>query len=292
MSDAQIKDVDQVTGVTTTGHEWDGIRELNNPLPRWWLWLFYATIVFSVGYMAVYPAVPLVSDATKGLLGWNTRSAVEADLAALEAARGERLAQLRAAPLEAIPADPKLLAFAQAYGKAAFGDNCGGCHGAGGAGAKGYPNLNDDEWIWGGTLADISTTITHGIRSGTDEARVGPMPAFVRDGVVSRADAGALADHVRALAGLPATGTTDPAKGAELFAANCAACHGAEGRGNRELGAPNLTDAIWLYGSDRATLVETIANGRGGVMPAWSGRLDEATIKALTVYVHTLGGGE
>lgn len=288
---AAEQDIDRVSGVTTTGHEWDGIKELNNPLPRWWLWIFYATIVWAALYAIAYPAIPLMSRATGGVLGWNSRTAVAADLAALEARRGADLQALRAAPLEAIAADARLLGFARAYGKAAFGDNCAACHGAGAGGAKSYPNLIDDEWLWGGKLADIQQTITYGIRSGHDETRQGNMPALVRDGLIKRDEAAILADYTRHLAGLPVE-KLDVAKGAQLFAANCASCHGDAGKGNRELGAPNLTDSIWLYGSDRAAILEGLTNGRGGVMPAFTGRLDEATVKALTVYVHTLGGGE
>lgn len=292
MASPHTNDIDDVTGVSTTGHEWDGIKELNNPLPRWWLWTFYACILFSAIYVVVYPAIPLISTATNGTFGWNSRSAVVQDLAALDASRGSSLAALKAASLDEIKADPKLLSFAQAYGKAAFGDNCGGCHGAGAGGAKGYPNLVDDDWIWGGTLADIQQTIMYGIRSGHDQARIGSMPAFVKDGVLKREEASILADYVRSIAKLPVSSSAKLDKGAELFAANCAACHGDAGLGNKELGAPNLTDGIWLYGSEKAAIEDGLVNGRGGVMPHWGARLDEPTVKALTVYVHTLGGGQ
>jgi cytochrome c oxidase cbb3-type subunit 3 len=284
-------DIDAATGVSTTGHEWDGIRELNNPLPRWWLWVFYATIVWAFLYVLAYPAIPLVTSATNGLLGWNTRSAVERDLAALAAQRGERLNVLKSASLEEIAGSPAMLAFARAAGKAAFADNCAGCHGVGAGGAKGYPNLNDDDWLWGGTLAEVQQTIQYGIRSGHDQARVGSMPAFVRDGILKREEAMVLADYVRSIAGLSVEPKADLKRGETLYAANCAACHGDAGAGNKEMGAPSLTDGIWLYGADKAAIVEGLTHGRGGVMPGWSGRLDEATIKALTVYVHTLGGG-
>lgn len=285
-------EVDTVSGMSTTGHEWDGIRELNNPLPRWWLWSFYACIVWSVGYWVVYPAWPLVSTYTSGMLGWNSREAVQGQLADLRAQRAAFAGKLEAASLQEIEQNPELLAFARAQGRAAFGDNCAPCHGAGGGGAKGYPNLNDDDWLWGGTLDQIHTTISHGARSADPNAHMGDMPAFGRDSILPRAEVLAAADYVRSIAGLPPAPDAQIEKGKEVFAANCAACHGAEGKGNAELGAPNLTDAIWLYGSDRATIVAGITNGRGATMPAWTGRLDEGTIKALTVYVHTLGGGQ
>jgi cytochrome c oxidase cbb3-type subunit 3 len=286
-------EVDAVTGVATTGHEWDGIRELNTPLPRWWLGIFYATILWSVGYWVVYPAWPLLTDATKGVFGYATRLAIKDDLAALQQQRVAQAAGLADATVEQIKADPAMFRIAMAWGKAAFGDNCVACHGVGGAGARGYPNLNDDDWLWGGTPAEIETTLKHGVRvAGNNETRVSQMPAFGRDGVLKREEIVAVANQVRALAGLSTEPKADLAKGREVYAANCAACHGDAGKGNKELGAPNLTDAISLYGMDMASLTETITNSRAGVMPAWSGRLDPTTIKALTVYVHALGGGQ
>jgi cytochrome c oxidase cbb3-type subunit 3 len=292
MSD-RPEQIDRVTGTPTTGHEWDGVRELNTPLPRWWLWLFYATIIWSVGYWVVYPAWPLVSSYTQGVLGWNSRAAVVEDLQQLRAQRGPRMVQLGEASLAQISADPQLRDFARALGKPAFGENCAPCHGTGGGGAKGYPNLNDDDWLWGGTLDDIALTIRHGVRAGDDQGRPGAMmPAFGRDNMLSRADISVVADYVRSLSGLAAAPGADLAHGKQIFADNCAACHGEDGKGNRDLGGPNLTDAIWLYGSDKATIVEGVWNGRGAVMPAWVNRLDETTVKALAVFVHSLGGGE
>lgn len=284
--------VDSVTGMTTTGHSWDGIAELNTPLPRWWLWTFYLTIVWAIAYAIVYPSVPLISSYTKGIFGWHSREAVEADLAALKAQRAGMTAQLAATPLDAVKANPELFAFARAQGKAAFGDNCAPCHGAGGGGAKGYPNLNDDEWLWGGSLEAIRQTLNYGIRSGHEQARVGNMPAFGRDGLLKREEISQVAEYVRSLSGLPTDKNANLAAGAKIFADNCASCHGEKGAGMQELGAPNLTDKIWLYGSDKAVIVEGLANGRGAVMPGWEGRLDETTIKAVTLYVHSLGGGQ
>jgi cytochrome c oxidase cbb3-type subunit III len=276
----------------TTGHEWDGIEELNTPLPRWWLWLFYATIVWSIGYWVVYPAWPLVSSYTNGLFNWHTRSAVAKQLAELQQQRGAMMTQLSSASLQQIESTPDLLDFARALGRRAFADNCAPCHGAGGGGAKGYPNLNDNDWLWGGTLDQLAQTITHGVRAGDDAGHQGAMPAFGRDRLLKSDDISLVADYVRSLSGLPTTPGTDLTSGAKIFADNCAVCHGPQGKGNREVGAPNLTDKIWLYGPDKKTIMEGIINGRGGVMPAWSGKLDGVTIKALAVYVHTLGGGE
>jgi cytochrome c oxidase cbb3-type subunit 3 len=289
----QAPDVDALTGTATTGHVWDGIRELNTPLPRWWLWLFYATIIWSVGYWIVYPSWPLLSSYTTGAFRWHSRDAVVSDIGALKAQRAAMVDRLAAASLQQIAADPVLLDFARAQGRSAFAENCAPCHGAGGGGGRGYPNLNDDDWIWGGTLDEIAQTIRHGVRSADAETRQGAaMPAFGRDGVLKRADIDNVAEYVRSLAGLPVDAKADLAVGKKIFADNCAVCHGEAGKGKRELGAPNLSDAIWLFGSDHAAIVNGVWNGRGGVMPAWAGRLDDVTIKALAVYVHSLGGGE
>jgi cytochrome c oxidase cbb3-type subunit 3 len=285
-------EIDAVSGTSTTGHEWDGIKELNTPLPRWWLLTFYATIVWAIGYWVVYPAWPMISGYTSGVLGYSSRASVAVDLANLEKLRGEKMAALATIPVGDIEKDPALLALARARGKAAFGDNCAPCHGTGAAGAKGFPNLNDDDWLWGGKIDQIMQTIEFGARSGHAKAHEGNMLAFGKDGVLKPDEIVTVANYVRSLSGLPTRQGYDKAKGAKIFADNCAACHGDDGKGNQELGAPNLTDKIWLYGSDEATVIETITNGRSGVMPAWASRLDTPTIKALAVYVHSLGGGK
>ena len=197
------REIDAVTGTATTGHEWDGVRELNTPLPRWWLWLFYLTIVWSIGYWILYPAWPLLSTSTQGLLGWHTRSALVADLDELKRERGPMMERLASASLDEIGSDPQLLDFARGQGRVAFADNCAPCHGAGGGGAKGYPNLNDDDWLWGGKLADIEQTIRHGVRAGDDKGRQGNMPAFGRDNILKSNEISAVADFVRSLSGLP-----------------------------------------------------------------------------------------
>jgi len=285
-------DIDKVTGTATTGHEWDGIKELNTPLPRWWVITFYATIIWAVGYWIVYPAWPMLWGHTTGILHYSSRADVAVELANLEKIRGQKMVTLGAAALADIEKDPALLALARARGKAAFGDNCAPCHGSGGAGAKGYPNLNDDDWLWGGTPDQIMQTIQFGVRSGHPKTHEGAMLAFGKEGVLKKDQIVTVASYVRSLSGLPTSKGYDAKAGAKIFAENCAACHGDAGKGNQELGAPNLADKIWLYGSDEATLIETITNGRSGVMPAWVGRLDPSTVKALAVYVHSLGGGQ
>jgi len=285
-------DIDAVTGTATTGHVWDDIRELNTPLPRWWLWLFYATILWSIGYWIVYPSWPLISSYTRGVFGWQSRAAVVSDLAALKAQRAPMMDKIAAASLQQILGDPQLADFATAQGRVTFRDNCAPCHGAGGGGGRGYPNLVDDDWLFGGKIDDIAQTIRHGSHAGDDQGHLTVMPAFGRDGMLKRAEIEAVADYVRSLSGLPVDPKADLAAGRKIFADNCVTCHGPDGKGKRDVGAPNLTDQIWLYGSDKATIVEGLWNGRGGVMPAWAGRLDDATIKAVAVYVHSLGGGE
>jgi len=289
---ANPSEIDKISGVATTGHEWDGLKELNNPLPRWWLWTFYATVIWSLGYVVVYPAIPLVSTYTKGVFGFSTRGSVEDELAALRAQRAGRIEALSKAKLEDVAKDAELLDFTRRYAKVLFGDNCAACHGQGANGGKGFPSLVDDDWLWGGTMADIYKTITVGIRSTHADTRPGNMPALGRTKMISPEDVEAVADYTLSLSGLKPDDPTRLEKGAAVFKSTCADCHGPEGKGKPDVGAPNLTDAIWLYGSDRKTIVATIQNGRGQMMPHWTGRLDEAAIKALTIYVHGLGGGK
>jgi len=286
------KDIDAVSGVETTGHEWDGLKELNNPLPRWWLWIFYACILYAVVYWVLMPAWPLPGGYTKGLLGENQRRQGEIAYQEVVAQRAAFGDQIATADLAAINADASMLEFAMAQGKAAFGDNCAPCHGSGATGSPGYPNLQDDAWLWGGTLDDIHTTLVHGIRSDDPDARIGEMTAFGDMGILDRAQIRDVTSYVRTLSGLEPASNVDVAKGATIFAENCAVCHGEDGKGNQALGAPNLTDRIWLYGGDIETIQATITHGRAGVMPAWSERLDPTTVKSLAVYVHGLGGGQ
>src|SRR5262245_49317831 len=230
---ADKMEVDAVSGTATTGHEWDGIRELNTPLPRWWLWLFYATIIWGIGYWILYPSWPLISSFTTGVLGWHSRAAVATDLAALQARRAPMIEKLAAAALGDIKADQALADFAYALGRSSFRENCGPCHGAGGGGAVGYPNLNDNDWLWGGTLEQIQQTIAFGVRSGHAKAHESQMPAFGKDGMLKRDQIIAVANHVRAIAGLSTRPGIDLAAGAKVYAENCAVCHGAEGKGNK-----------------------------------------------------------
>tara|TARA_R110002033_G_scaffold12074_5_gene37191 strand:+ start:1633 stop:2496 length:864 start_codon:yes stop_codon:yes gene_type:complete len=281
---------DEVTGVETTGHSWDGIEELNNPLPRWWLWTLYLCIIWAIGYTIAYPAWPMISGATQGVMGWSTRANVAAEITAHEAANAELVTQLVAADMPTLPQDADLNRYAIARGGAVFRANCSQCHGSGAAGAKGYPNLLDDDWLWGGDIDAIMTTVRHGIRNTLDDdARYSAMPAF--GDMLEPAEIDAVVEHVVSLSSSDFDAAL-AAQGATVFADNCASCHGDAGLGNREMGAPNLADAIWLYGGDRATLHTTVEQARFGVMPPWGPRLKEADIRAVSAYVHSLGGGE
>jgi cytochrome c oxidase cbb3-type subunit 3 len=283
--------VDEHTGLETTGHEWDGIQELDRPLPRWWLIVFYATIVIAIVCWVLMPAWPGLKGATPGVLHLSDRVKVEKDLKTLRTQRGAEARMLDKASLEEIEKDPKLQAYALALGQSIFGDNCATCHGQGGGGAKGYPNLRDDIWLWGGSLEDIQHTITVGVRSGQPDARQSQMPAFGRDELLKPEQIDDLTEYVVALSRRPAKSAA-VTRAAPLFRDNCAVCHGVNGTGNQSVGAPNLTDSDWLYGSDRGSIHDPIWNGRGGVMPSWRSRFDPATIKALAVYIHANAGGQ
>ncbi|MEM7425560.1 MAG: cytochrome-c oxidase, cbb3-type subunit III [Pseudomonadota bacterium] len=286
------KDIDQLSGIETTGHEWDGIKELNNPLPRWWLWTFYATVIWSIGYVIAYPAIPLISTATSGVLGYSSRAEVADEITKAKVAQSGLLSRIESSSLEEIRKTPELLQFARAGGKSAFGVNCVQCHGSGAAGSPGYPNLNDDDWIWGGNLEAIYVTIKHGIRfQWDDDTRASEMPAFGADELLEKDQIWDTAAYVRKLAGLEHdAGAAE--RGAPIYVENCAACHKETGEGDQEQGAPNLKDAIWHYGKTTEEIVAQISKPRHGVMPGWVHRLDDNTIKQLTVYVHSLGGGE
>ena len=290
------RDIDEVSGVETTGHSWDGIKELNNPLPRWWLYIFYATIVWSIGYMIVMPAIPALPgmgmNNTPGIAGHSDRAAVAADLQQLRVERGAGAGRLLNASLEEIESDLSLQQFAMAMGESAFGDNCATCHGAGGRGAKGYPMLADDIWLWDGTLSGIEYTIRHGIRHTDDpETRLSAMPAFGRDGLLTSREIDDLVEYVLDLSGREANAAA-VTRAAPVYAQQCASCHGVDGKGDRTVGAPDLTDHEWLFGGEPRDIRQTIHAARNAHMPAWQGRLDDATVKALAVYVHSLGGGE
>ncbi len=277
----------------TTGHEWDGIREYDNPMPRWWLWTFYATIVWGIGYVILYPAWPMINGATKGLLGYSSRAEVVAQIDAVNLKNAPLESRIVGLDLADIISDDLVggtNGYAYNSGKATFFTYCAQCHGAGGAGNIGYPNLLDNDWLWGGDINEIYTTISHGVRTDDDpDTRSSAMPAFgefLSDDAIYF-----LANYVRKVSGQEFDEyAIEP--GSELFLDNCAACHMDDATGYVFGGAPNLSDAIWLYGGDMETLTETITNARFGVMPAWSERLSEAQLRGVAVFVHEQGGGQ
>jgi cytochrome c oxidase cbb3-type subunit 3 len=282
------KEVDSITGTETTGHVWDGIRELNTPLPKWWLWTFYATIIWALVFYILYPAWPWLGGYTRGVLGYSSRAEFAETMAAVDEGRVGWINKFTQLELEEIAQDPELLQVAMAGGRSIFAENCAGCHGSGGAGAPGYPILVDDDWIWGGTLEDIHTTVTYGIRNENDESRYSEMPAFGADEILEPEQISAVADYVLSLSG------AGPAneQGKMIFEEQCVACHGEDGKGIPDVGGPNLTDGIWLYGGNKDAIVAQITKPRQGVMPPWNERLDDAEIKQVTIYVHSLGGGQ
>jgi cytochrome c oxidase cbb3-type subunit 3 len=277
----------------TTGHSWDGIEEFDNPMPRWWLWMFYATIVWGIGYCIVYPAWPGLTGATPGTSGWSSRQDLVTDLDAAKQANAEINAKLASVELTEISADPQLQSYATQAGGAVFRTWCAQCHGSGAAGvqASGYPNLLDDDWLWGGDIENIYYTINHGIRNEEDDdARYSQMPAFGE--ILEEDEISQVANYVMTLSGQTPDDASTVSAGAIVFQENCSACHAENGTGDQEQGAPNLADAIWLYGGDYDRIVETVTYSRFGVMPNWNTRLTEAQVRAVATYVHGLGGGQ
>jgi cytochrome c oxidase cbb3-type subunit 3 len=286
------KELDAVTGAETTGHVWDGdLKELNKPLPKWWLYVLYACILWSIGYWVLYPAWPLVNSYSQGVLGYSQRGEVTRDVAAAKEAQAQFVSAIAERSAADIEKDSDLMEFVLRGGATQFGNNCAPCHGRGAQGFKGYPNLNDDDWLWGGSLENIEQTIRNGIRSGHAESHESAMPRFGIDQILTSAQISDAASYVLSLSGTAGDAAAIE-RGKVLFAEQCAACHGEQGKGTQEMGAPNLTDGIWLYGGQKADIEETIRTGRGGVMPAWDGKLDPVTIKMLAIYVHALGGGK
>ncbi len=283
--------------VQTTGHTWDGdLEEYNNPLPRWWLWTFYVTCIWGLIYTIAYPAWPMLLTATPGVLKYSSRVVLQQELDNAEAANAVIEQQLAAVDATKLPETPELQQYAFNKGAAVFRNNCSQCHGSGAAGAKGYPNLLDDDWLWGGTIDDIIYTVRHGIRNEqSPDAHWSQMPAFGE--ILPENEINEVVQYVRSISGQEHDEALAE-KGQQIYLDQCAACHMEDGTGDRFQGAPNLTDAIWLYGGDTDTLTDTVTNARFGVMPAWSAEfrpaqgLTEAEIKAVAAYVHQLGGGE
>lgn len=289
---ADMKDIDQLSGVDTTGHSWDGIKELNNPLPRWWLWTLYGTIIWSVGYVIVYPAFPGLTGNSKGMWNWSSRADVQQEMqVAVEGRKGleDKLATM---DINTIMGDEAARTFAVSAGGSIFKVNCVQCHGSGAQGGPGFPNLNDNSWIWGGKPEQIVQTIAHGVRQdGNDNTRANIMPAFGKDGLLEPAKIEEVTNTVLQLSGQEHDAALATA-GAVTFAEQCAACHGEKGEGLPELGGPQLNDAVWLYGGDKAAITAQINNPKLGMMPSWQDKLGETKVKQLAAYVLSLGGGQ
>ncbi|MGH1456825.1 MAG: cytochrome-c oxidase, cbb3-type subunit III [Alphaproteobacteria bacterium] len=284
------KDIDELSGIETTGHEWDGLKELNNPLPRWWVWVFIICTIWAMWYWVIYPSWPTLNGATQGTSGYTQFNELSESQAEIQNRQATYLDRFEKTSDEDVMNNQELYAFAMAGGKSAFKDNCATCHGNGAEGRKGYPNLNDDDWLWGGSLSAIHQTLQYGIRADNYDTRQSQMPSFGKSGLLKRDEINAVTDYVLAWSSGEKLPTYE--RGAAIFESQCASCHGANGKGLREFGAPNLTDKIWLYGGNRDEIYANIYNARAGMMPAWKDRLDQNTIRQLTIYLHQLGGGE
>jgi cytochrome c oxidase cbb3-type subunit 3 len=281
---------DPITGRPTTGHEWNGIEELETPVPRVVFFFLIAGTLFAIGYWLLMPAWPLGWTYTKGLLGIDQRTVVTLQVEQAAVSRAVWADRIAGEDFAAIAADEELMRHVRDTGRTLFVDNCAVCHGVRGTGGPGVPNLAAGAWLWGGDPETIAETISVGINSTDDDTRISQMMAFGRDGVLEIGQVRAVAAYVRSLSGQQ-LGETDQARlpeGQEVFAANCAACHGEEGRGMAEAGAPDLTDENWIYGGDAQSVFTTIYSGRQGHMPHWQDRLSPVDIRILALYVGTL----
>ena len=257
----------------TMGHVWDEtLEEYNNPMPKWWSWLFVITVIFALVYLALYPGL----GSFKGVLGWTSVGQYNTERERMDATVQPMYAKYQGMDVKALAADKQ----AMETGKRLYLTYCMQCHGADGRGAKGFPNLTDSDWLYGGEPEQIKQTIAEG--------RMGVMPAHAQLGADTIKD---LANYVRSLSVLP-NDSVRAAKGKEAFtSAGCVGCHGMDAKGMQAIGAPNLTDKVWLYGSSEATIIETIANGRQNKMPAWKAFLGDAKDHVLTAYVYSLSQG-
>jgi cytochrome c oxidase cbb3-type subunit 3 len=283
-----VKDRDPLTGHQTTGHEWNGITELNTRVPRIVWFFIIATHLWALVMWILLPTWPLVTTYTKGLLGFDQREVVKHDILLANIARADWADRIATLPADDILKDPELMARVTGTAHQIFGDNCAGCHGTEAAGGPGFPSLIDTAWLWGGDTDTIMETLRVGINSNHPDKRFAQMSAFGRDGILPRDDIRLVVDYVQSLSGTAAPADRI-ATGGEIFANNCVACHGENGHGNTDLGAPNLTDAFWIYGGDDEAMFASIWEGRQGWMPAWEGRLSQTERKILTVYLQHLG---
>jgi cytochrome c oxidase cbb3-type subunit 3 len=290
MAAVEEKDRDPHTGYLTTGHDWNGIKELNTPVPRVIYFFLSLAVLFGIGYWIMMPAWPTGTSYTKGLLGFDQRDFVTQDVKQAAIERASWTDRIEKESFADIQKDPQLMHDVRETGKALFGDNCAGCHGRYATGAKGFPNLTTDSWLWGGTPEQIAETIRVGINSTHPDSRTAQMPAFGHDGILQRPDVEKVIAYVRSLSGSGAQGTSaeDVKAGQQIFADNCASCHGDDAKGNPEAGAPNLTDRFWIYGGDLDAIYATVWGGRQGHMPTWEHRLSLVDRKILALYVTDL----
>ena len=285
-----IGERDPYTGHMTTGHEWNGITELNTPVPRAVYFFLAVTTAFAIVYWLLMPAWPIGTTYTRGLLGLDDRSNVAEELRQAASGREVWAQRIESSEYRTIQSDEKLMDVVRDTGRALFADNCSVCHGSDGKGGPGYPNLTGGSWLWGGKPEAVAETLRVGINSSHPETRTSQMLAFGRDQVLSRREIENLVTYVQSLSKQPnPTEVETLAAGKEIFAANCASCHGDNAAGNPELGAPNLSDPFWIYGGDRQSIYTSIHQGRQGHMPHWEGRLTPLERKVLTLYVLDLG---
>lgn len=286
-----VTERDPHTGYLTTGHEWNGIKELNTPVPRPVWFFLIATVLFSLGYWVLMPAWPLGVSYTKGLLGIDQRTSVSESLKQAAQDRETWTRRVETEDYAAIRSDAQLMTIVRQAGRTLFGDNCAACHGHNARGGKGFPNLTTSSWLWGGSPEAIAETIRVGINSSHPNSRTGQMLAFGRDSVLPRAEIENVVSYVRSLSNAEAARQVPAeniAAGKKTFADNCASCHGDDGKGKVDMGAPDLTDSNWIYGGDAQTIFTTVWSGRQGHMPAWENRLSALDRKILTLYLTDL----
>jgi cytochrome c oxidase cbb3-type subunit 3 len=291
----EVNEVDPVSGRKTTGHIWNGIKELDTPIPRGVLLFLIVTHLFAVLWWVLLPTWPLGMTYTKGVLGIDQRTTVEASVKESAIARAPWVSRIESLSYDEIRADEQLMASVRTTGHQLFGDNCAACHGRDGKGRENYPDLSDDDWIWGGGPEAIAQTLAVGINTRHPETRVGQMPAFGRDEMLDRQQVMDVATYVSSLSD-PSASTAENIdqidKGREVFQTTCIACHGENAKGNPELGAPNLTDRRWIYGGSLQRIIASIHGGRQGHMPTWDERLTPTEIKVLALYVNDIGQGK
>ena len=283
-----VEERDAHTGYLTTGHEWNGIKELNTPVPRPVYFFLILAFLFAVGYWILMPTWPIGTSYTKGLLGFDQRVFVTEDVKQAAAERAAWTDRIEKESFADIQKDPRLMHDVRETGKALFGDNCAACHGRQATGGKGFPNLTTNSWLWGGSPEQIAETIKVGINSTHPESRTSQMPAFGRDGILQRNDIEKVVAYLRSLSGASGAQAGDVTAGQKIFADNCASCHGEDAKGNSETGAPNLTDRFWIYGGDPQTIYTTVWGGRQGHMPTWEARLSPVERKILAIYTADL----